>query len=431
MRQKRQQYISVGIDIGADFSLMAVALPTQEIIGRPYKILHSSYRSVQGAVDRVLALRQTYELPVRVYMESTGIYHLPLYYRFKDAGVEAFVLNPIVTHANHNTNIRNVHNDKLDARRIALLGLRPDLKTSIIPDDETAAVKALLREYHAMKKETSMYICRLKNQLRQSFPQYLPIFSKVNGKASLEVLSRYPSPHAVLDAGADALAKVIREASRKGAAMAMEKAEKLMAAAQEALSFGHGNSGISFLIGHYVEMIRILDEQTAAVLKQIKRSVSENADSLLARQTRLLESIPGAGFLTAVTIVCELGDFSAFRRPKQLYSYFGLDPSVRQSGNSAGADLKISKRGSPYARRSFYILALQSVSLRVNGEPKNPVLRSYYQEKCKCKTKMTALGAVMHKLCNIVFALLRDEKPFMLISPQEHCQKYMTIPNAA
>ena len=55
-----------------------------------------------------------------------------------------------------------------------------------------------------MKKETSMYICRLKNQLRQIFPQYLPLFSKVNGKASLEVLSHYPSPSAVLSAGADA-----------------------------------------------------------------------------------------------------------------------------------------------------------------------------------------------------------------------------------
>ena len=154
MEHKRQQYISVGIDIGADFSLMAVALPTQEIIGRPYKILHSSYRSVQGAVDRILALRQTYELPARVYMESTGVYHLPLYHRFRDAGLEVFVLNPIVTHANQNMNIRNVHNDKYDAQRIALLGLRPGLKTSVIPDDEIAAVKALLREYHAMKKET-------------------------------------------------------------------------------------------------------------------------------------------------------------------------------------------------------------------------------------------------------------------------------------
>ena len=431
MKQERKAYLSVGIDIGADFSLMAAALPTQELVCRSYKILHNSPRSVQGAVDRILSMRQTYALPVRVYMESTGIYHLPLYHRLKDAGLDVFILNPIVTHANQNTNIRNIHNDKLDAQRIALLGLRPGLKTSIIPDDEIAAVRALLREYHAMKKETSMYICRLKNQLRQVFPQYLPIFSKVNGKASLAVLSKYPSPSAVLAAGADALAKLIRESAGRGEAMARKKAESLLTAAGESISFGHGNSGIIFLIGHYVEMIRILDKKTDEILKQIKSFLQERPDSLLTRQTMLLESIPGAGFLTAVTIVCEIGNFAAFRRPKQLYSYFGLDPVVRQSGNSAGANLRISKRGSPYARRCFYMLALQAVSLRKNGEPKNPVLRAYFLEKCKSKAKMTALGAVMHKLSNIVFAVLRDERSFVLISPQKHRQNYLVQARAA
>ena len=59
------------------------------------------------------------------------------------------------------------------------------------------------------------------------------------------------------------------------------------------------------------------------------------------------------------------------------------------------------------------MLALQSVSLRKNGEPKNPVLRAYYLEKCKTKAKMTALGAIIHKLCNIVFAVLWDEASFL------------------
>lgn len=424
MGKERHFYISIGLDIGADFSLMAAALPSQEIVGNPYKILHSSQRSVQGAIDRIFSLMKEYGLPARVYMESTGIYHLPLYHKLKDAGLDAFVLNPLVTHANKDTNIRKIHNDKLDAKRIALLGLRPDLKTSIIPDDEIAALKALLREYHTMKKETSSYICRLKNQLRQSFPQYFPIFSKLNGKASMAVLYQYPSPESILEAGADTLTEIMKQASGKGAAMARKKADALLAAAQDAMFFGHGNEGICYLIRHYVEMLRLLEEQTAAVLNQIKLYLKERPKSKLSQQVTLLQTIPGAGFLTAVTLVCEIGDFSAFRRPKQLYSYFGLDPAVSQSGNSAGTDMAISKRGSPYARRSFYVLALQSVSLRKNGEPKNPVIRSFYQEKCRYKAKMTALGAVMHKLCNIVFAVLRDEKPFELLSPQEHHQRY-------
>lgn len=110
-----QPYLSIGIDIGADFSVMAAALPTLEIIWRTYKILHSSPQSVQGAVDHIRSLEQRYSLPVKIYMESTSIYHLPLYHRLKDVGWAVYVLNPIVTHANQNINIRNIHNDKQDA----------------------------------------------------------------------------------------------------------------------------------------------------------------------------------------------------------------------------------------------------------------------------------------------------------------------------
>ncbi|MCI9443216.1 MAG: hypothetical protein HFF69_00615 [Oscillospiraceae bacterium] len=67
MKQKIQPYLSIGIDIGADFSVMAAALPNQEIISRTYKILHSSLRSVEGAVERIRSLEQTYGLPVKIY----------------------------------------------------------------------------------------------------------------------------------------------------------------------------------------------------------------------------------------------------------------------------------------------------------------------------------------------------------------------------
>jgi len=426
------KYLSVGIDIGADFSVMAIALPSQELIGKPYRIFHNSQRSLDGAIDRIFSLMNQYGLPARVFMESTGIYHFPVYHKMKEAGLDAYILNPLVTHASKDINVRNIHNDKFDAQKIALLGLRPDLKTSIVPSDDVAAVKAILREYYAMKKETSMYICRLKDQLRQVFPQFIPIFSKVNGVAALAVLYEYLTPDSILAAGVDGLESFMKTVVTKGPLNIHEKAEALVEAARDAKNFGHGNVGIFYLTRHYIEMIRLLDAQTKQLMEQVKRLLKEQKNSQLSKQVRLLQSIPGIGFLSAVTLVCEIGDFSAFKRPKQLFAYFGLDPAVKQSGNFNGADLKMSKRGSPYARRCIYVLAIQSVSLRVDGTPKNPVLRSYYEEKCKSKSKMTALGAVMHKVCNIIYAVLRDERPFVLIAPEEHRAAYFSAkPEAA
>lgn len=138
-------FLSIGIDVGADFSLMSAALPTQEIIGRSYTIFHNNPASLQSAVDRIRALELQNNLKAKIFMESTSIYHYPLYYRLKDEGFDVFIINPIVTHANSNINIRGIHNDKFDSRKIALLGLTPDLKTSIVPNDNVSAQNTCAR----------------------------------------------------------------------------------------------------------------------------------------------------------------------------------------------------------------------------------------------------------------------------------------------
>ena len=90
MGKEYKQFLSVGIDIGADFSLMAVALPSQELLGKPYRILHSSQHSLDGAIERIKNWSKQYKLPVRIFMESTGIYHFPMYYKLKERLCETF-----------------------------------------------------------------------------------------------------------------------------------------------------------------------------------------------------------------------------------------------------------------------------------------------------------------------------------------------------
>ena len=60
--------------------------------------------------------------------------------------------------------------------------------------------------------------------------------------------------------------------------------------------------------------------------------------------------------MSAVSIMGEIGDFSAFSKPKQLFAYFGLDPAVKQSGKVEGTKVQMSKRGSAIARRVIHTL---------------------------------------------------------------------------
>lgn len=152
--------------------------------------------------------------------------------------------------------------------------------------------------------------------------------------------------------------------------------------------------------------------------------VNANEDTDFVKQVHLIETFKGAVFLSAVSLMGEIGDFSAFSKPKQLFAYFGLDSAVKQSGKFEGTTIQMSKRGSATARQIIHTLALQSISTSRTGEAKNPVLRDYYLKKCESKPKLVAMGTVSHKVCNMIFAILRDNKPFKTITPQEHIQQY-------
>ena len=159
--------------------------------------------------------------------------------------------------------------------------------------------------------------------------------------------------------------------------------------------------------------------------------IDSNASETFIKQIHLLNTIPGVGFLSAVTIMCEIGDFSAFKNPKQLFAYFGLDPEVNQSGKFTATQMHMSKRGSRFARRALFAIALASIRKTRNGNAINPYLYDYYEKKSSAKPKMVALGAIMHKVCNIIFAVLRDKKAFELRSPEEHCSQYQRLTQKA
>lgn len=417
-------FLSVGIDVGADFSWMSIALPNQMLIGKPHKILHNDMNSLADTVSMIRDAEVTYDLKSRIFLESTGIYHYSLYCYFKDKGFDCSVINPIITKNSSNMNIRKIHNDRFDSKKAALVGLKPDLKVSLMPTDFVLNCRNLCREYYDLTDNRSAYVNKLQGELRMSFPKYLGIFSKITTNTSLTLLERYPSPKAFLKADAQEIIDCILSTSRFGLSYAEEKYHAIIQASKEASEFGHAIVSNERCIRLYVSFIRKYDEEIAALVDSLHEIIDANEDTTFVQQVHLLESFKGAGFISAVTLMSEIGDFSAFSRPKQLFAFFGLDPAVKQSGKFEGTKVQMSKRGSAIARRVIHTLTLQSISVIRTGEPKNPVLREYYLKKCEAKPKLVAMGAVSHKICNIIFAILRDNKPFEMITPEEHVRRY-------
>lgn len=421
---KYNLFISVGIDVGADFSWMSIALPNQTFVGKPFKILHSDLNSLSMAASKIKEAEEMYSLESRIFLESTGIYHYPLFCYLRDKGFCVSIINPIITKNSTNINIRKVHNDRFDSKKCALIGLKPDLKVSLMPPDLALDLRNLSREYYDLMDNRSAYVNKLQGELRMVFPQYLNVFSKITTKTALTLLEKYTSPDAFLSASKDDIINSIRSTARFGIIYAQNKYNAIIQAANDAKAFGHSVSSNFKRIRLYIRFIRQYDEEVSSILSDMHELVNANKDTEFVKQIHLIESFKGAGFLSAVSLMGEIGDFSAFRSPKQLFAYFGLDPAVKQSGKFNGTKINMSKRGSRIARRVIHTMALISIGKNKNGSANNPVLRDYYLLKCQSKPKMVALGAVMHKVCNIVFAILRDEKKFEIITPKEHQMNY-------
>ena len=210
-----------------------------------------------------------------------------------------------------------------------------------------------------------------------AFPQYLGIFSKVTTNTSLTLLENYTSPSAFIEADRHEIIDTIKSTARFGLTYAQNKYHATIQTANEANKFGYIIDNNIKRIQLYIRFIHKYDKEIASILDVLHELVDTHEGTDFVNQIHLIETFKGAGFLSAVSLMGEIGDFSAFSKPKQLFVYFGLDPAVKQSGKFEDTRIQMSKRGSAIARRVTHTLALQSIRTSRTGETKNPVLRDY------------------------------------------------------
>ena len=418
-------YLSVGLDVGADFTWMSIMLPNGTLAGKPFKIVHSDPQSRELAVAKIKEAQEAYSLGSRCFLESTGIYHIPLLCFLRDKGFDCSVINPIITKNSTNMNVRKLHNDKFDSKKAAKVGLDASLKTSIVPDDAVIDLRNLVRDYYYFKDLQSAVVLKLNAELKVSFPAYLNVFSKITTQTSLKLLEAYPLAADILAAPKDELVETIRTTARFGEKYAISKYDAICAAAEDAAVFGRALPSNALRIRLYIKTYREYQAHLDSILEELHKAVDNLQGDPVYDRICLLQSLRGVGFLSAVVLIAEMGSFDLFPSPKKLYAYFGMDPGVNDSGKFHGDRVHMSKRGSSLARRILHMIAINNLKVdKAAKAPVNPVIYDYYIRKCANKKKIVAVGAVMHKICNIIFAMLRDNKPFEIITPEEHCERY-------
>jgi hypothetical protein len=134
-------------------------------------------------------------------MESTGHYFKLLYNFLETNEYEIIVANPIQTESIKNIGIREVKNDKVDARKIALLYRLGELKSSNVPKDDIFMLRGLCRQYYDLVREQTAYKNRLIGVVDQRMLNYKDVFNDICCNTSLPYKSitpaRYSQPSSV------------------------------------------------------------------------------------------------------------------------------------------------------------------------------------------------------------------------------------------
>ena len=206
---------TVGIDVSADFSYVAILTPNGETYKKAFKINHdvSGFNHLLKEIKKV---EEEFNMKTAIFMEATGVYHLSLFHFLNKTLDNVFVINPLVTKCNKNVDIRKVKNDKKDALSIAKIGKFQNIKLSQGVSLDIFLLRSLVREYYKLTDTCSTFKKKLSADLRVIFPGYSTVFSNVTSLSSITLLSRYPSPKAVLDAPKDEIIDILISKSRKG-----------------------------------------------------------------------------------------------------------------------------------------------------------------------------------------------------------------------
>ena len=389
----------VGIDIGKNHHEASIVSPEGKQIGRSLRFAttHKGADSLMRFIFKNIG-----NSPCVFGMEATGHYWYPIYSFLKAKGYTIYVINPIQSDSLRKMYIRQTKNDSIDSFLIAEVIRFGQFGTTSMADENILAMRQLCRYRDSVISSRTEIKLRIGTIMEQIFPEYEKQFSSLWLSTSMGILEKYLTPENIENAPIDELFEIIKDKSHNRLTKA--KAISIKEAAADTFGIKIAQDAFSFQLKQLIDRMNFLDKQIEALDCQILEYY-EKFDCYL-------HTIPGIGMIAAAAILAEIGDINRFKSSSALVAFAGIDPTVRQSGEFSSTHNHMSKRGSPYLRHAIF-LAATTCSFH------NSPLNAYYKKKREQgKHHLTATGAVARKLTTVIYAVLRDGKPY---EPKKFC----------
>jgi transposase len=286
----------------------------------------------------------------KIVMESCNVWY-NIYRHLKDKRLDVTLSNPLKTKAIASAKIKT---DKVDARVLADLLRGGYIAECYVPDKRTLDLRELVRH--------RAFLVRTRAKMK----------NKVHGILLMDGIR-------------------ITDAKKPFSKKYIEKLKELH----------------NYRIDGYLRIIESLDSEIDNTSKMILAAAKEDS------MARLLMSIPGVGYYSALLISSEIGDIDRFADSHHLCSYAGLVPSTYSSAATTYHG-KITKMGSKYLRWALTECVHTHIRYQSNSN-----ITKFYNRISKKKGTAKATVAAASKLLRVIYCILKERREYQPIIVKE------------
>lgn len=390
----------VGIDVSKGKSMIAVMRPLGEMVIPPFEVGHTDAELCElskrlGALDG----------DIRVVMEATGNYHLPVASFLYDSGFHVSVVNAMLVHGYGNNSLRRAKTDKKDAIKLANYGLDHWLTLpKYIPEDEVRLMlKTTYRQYQQCAKVQTMLKNNLISLLDTAFPDANRLFSspiRADGSEKwVDFVAAFWHCECVCGLSEKAFtAKYQKWCKKHGYNFSQDKALDIYASACGQFSVMPKTDTAKLLVAQAVSQLRA----ASAALAALRNEMQSLAASL--PEYPVVMGMFGVGPALGPQLMAEIGDVRRFHSKKALVAFAGIDAPPYQSGQMEVRSRSISKRGSSALRRTLFLV--MSTILRCSPADE-PVYQFMDKKRAEGKPYRVYMMASANKFLRIYYATVK------------------------
>lgn len=393
----------VGIDISKGKSTIAIMSIEGEVIEEPFEINHD----INGLEILEEKMKDIPNEDLKIVMEETGTYHLPILGYLLDKGYFVITENALKIKKYLDRDLRKAKTDKKDSLKLAeyvcdnWYKLNKVRENDEIYDDLRFLSRRYLDNIAIQTKEKISFsnLCDL------LFPGYYQLLDENTFILGLEIFKKYYYPTIVTNkkqsqfvAEIDKLAKKL---GHKGAGITL--ANKVYNLALKTISPRPNNKYAQLSVECCVDELILTIKSSNKIISEMDKLARE------LPEYKVISLIPGCGKKLTSRIIAEIGDIRRFKNAGSIIAYAGLDAPPYQSGQFEAANRHISKRGNKYLRKTGYeVMKTVKSSCKTNNELKSYIIKKENEGKSKKVAKIAGLNKFLRMYYGIVKKIYKE-----------------------